>query len=198
MAVAMAKIVKRTDDENLVLRARTDAETLGQLYDIYYEPIFRFCLCRVFHRETAEDITSGVFLAVARQMSGFKGRTKSDFGNWLYRIAANHANAHIRKTWRRKQLFAKAAKPIAAAKSSTTDDLPSLNWPMLYAAILKLKPRQQTVIILRFFQNMEFDQIAKIVKARPATVRVSLHRTLRKLKTHLQTIASGGKENVRD
>ena len=191
MVGVMAKIATRTNNDDLVRQAGTDAEALGQLYDLYYDQIFRFCLCRLFSREAAEDITSVVFLTAARGISSFRGRTQRDFGNWLYRIAANHANSYIRKTSRRKQLFEEAARMMQSRRTNSTDHTLRLDWPILYAAILKLKPKHQTIIILRFFADFEFEQIAKIVRARPSTVRVTLHRILRKLRGHLQSITDG-------
>jgi len=191
MVGVMAKFTTRTNNDDLVRRARTDAEALGQLYDLYYDRIFRFCLCRLFSREAAEDITSIVFLTVARGIAGFKGRTQADFRNWLYRRAANHANSHIRKTSRRKQLFEKAARMMQIRSTNRADNSVELDWPALYAAILKLKPKHQTIIILRFFENLEFEEIGKIMKVRPSTVRVRLHRILRKLRNHLQSIIDG-------
>ena len=186
MVGAMAKIVKRTDIDDFVLRARTEADALGQLYELYYERIFRFCVHRLFIKEVAEDVTSTVFLEVARRIRNFKGRTEQDFRNWLYAIAANQANAYIRKTSRRKQLLAKAAAPAVLLRKNEAAG--ELDWPRLYAAILKLKPEHQTLITLRFFENLEFEQIAKILDAREATVRVTLHRILTKLRNHLQTV----------
>lgn len=188
----MAKIVKPTDTDDLVTRARTDADALGRLYDLYYDRIFRFCVCRVFHRETAEDVTSKVFLTVARRISTFTGQTKSDFGNWLYAIAANHASSYIRKASRRKELFAKAAAAMIASRPQNTQEQAKLDWPMLYSAVFRLKPKQQTIVILRFFENMEFEQIAKVVGSRPTAVRVALHRALKRLRNHLQDSAEDG------
>ena len=186
MVGAMAKIVKRTNADDLILRARTDADALGQLYELYYERIFRFCVHRLFIKEVAEDVTSTVFLEVARRIRTFKGRTEQDFRNWLLRIAANQANAYIRKTSRRKRLLAEAASSMTAA---AIDNSREPDWPRLYTAILKLKPEHQTIITLRFFENLDFEQIAKILNAREATVRVTLHRILTKLRNHLQTIS---------
>jgi len=98
MVGAMAKLVQRTEDNDLVLRAKTEAEALGRLYELYYERIFRFCVYRLFNKEIAEDVTSAVFLNVACWMRSFKGRSEQDFRNWLYAIAANQANAYIRKS----------------------------------------------------------------------------------------------------
>jgi RNA polymerase sigma-70 factor (ECF subfamily) len=165
-----------------------DADALGQLYDLYYERIYQFCVHRLFNREIAEDVTSTIFLQVARQIRGFAGRTEKDFRNWLYAIAANNAKAYIRKTSRRKQLLAEAASSVA---NSDTNCAAELDWPRLYAAILKLKPKHQTIITLRFFENMEFEQIGKIINARQATVRVMLHRILKRLRNHLQAVLNG-------
>ena len=179
----MAEIARQTENDFLVIRARTDAEALGQLYELYYERIFRFCVHRLFYKEVAEDVTSVIFLQVARQIKGFAGRTETDFRNWLYAIAANHANSYIRKTSRHQRLLAQ----MPSAKASEADCSDRLDWPALYKAILKLKPKHQTIITLRFFENMDFKQIANIINAREATVRVTLHRILKKLKAHLQS-----------
>lgn len=193
MVGTMAKIVTRDDNDDLVLRARTDAEALGRLYELYYDRILRFCVYRLFDKEIAEDVTSAVFLAVARQIGGFAGRTEADFRNWLYRITANKTNAYLRKTSRRNKLLAQAGRSMTAIDTNNTDDSLKPDWPSLYHAILKLKPKQQTIVTLRFFENLDFDQIGKVLDTEPATARVTLHRALAKLRNHLQSTANGGK-----
>ena len=94
----MAESISPGDADKLVVRARTDAVALGRLYELCYERIFRFCVHRLFCKEIAEDVTSTVFLEVARRIRAFPGQTEQDFANWLYAIAANQTNAYIRKT----------------------------------------------------------------------------------------------------
>src|SRR4030042_4434207 len=103
MVAIMAKPVEQTAYDELVVLAKSQAGALGRLYELYYERIFRFCVHRLFNKATAEDVTSSVFLTVARTMCQFKGSTAQDFRSWIYPIAANQANAHIRKTVRRKR-----------------------------------------------------------------------------------------------
>jgi RNA polymerase sigma-70 factor (ECF subfamily) len=191
MVGAMAKLVQQTEDNDLVIRAKTQAEALGRLYEIYYERIFRFCVHRLFNKEIAEDVTSAVFLQVARGIRGFKGRSEQDFRNWLYAIAANQANAYIRKTSRRKKLLAEAAGSMAPATAGSTDASFEPDWPRLYAAILRLKPQHQTIVTLKFFENFSYEQIAQILDVQEATVRVTLHRILNKLRNQLQTVYDG-------
>jgi len=185
MVAIMAKPVEQTAYDDLVVLAKTQAGALGRLYELYYDRIFRFCVHRLFNRTTAEDVTSSVFLTVARTMRDFKGCTEQDFRSWIYTIAANQANAHIRKTMRRKRLMENVVvhwredEEASAAWSS-------LDWPTLYAAIQELKPEHQTILTLRFFENMDYDEIGRVVDARPATIRVTLHRTLRRLQEVLR------------
>ena len=191
MVGAMAKLVERTEDNDLVLRAKTQAEALGRLYEMYYERIFRFCVHRLFNKEIAEDVTSAVFLQVARGIRGFKGRSEQDFRNWLYAIAANQANAYIRRTSRRKKLLAEAAGSTRPATAGSADISSEPDWPRLYAAILKLKPQHQTIVTLRFFENFSYEQISQILDVKEATLRVTLHRILNQLRNQLQTVFDG-------
>ena len=191
MVGAMAKLVQCSEDNDLVLRAKTEADALGRLYEMYYERIFRFCVHRLFNKEIAEDVTSAVFLQVARGLRGFKGRSEQDFRNWLYAIAANQANAYIRKTSRRKKLLAEAAGSMRPARAGCADTSFEPDWPRLYAAILKLKPQHQTIVTLRFFENFSYEQIAQILDVKEATLRVTLHRIINQLRNQLQTVFDG-------
>jgi RNA polymerase sigma-70 factor (ECF subfamily) len=190
MVGVMAKTIRQTEDDDLVVQAQTDADALGRLYEMYYERIFRFCIHRLFYREVAEDVTSTVFLEVARRIRSFRGRTEQDFRNWLYAVAVNQANAHIRKSSRRRRLFARAAESLSAS-SRETNGLSELDWPRLYAGILALRPEHQTIVTLRFFENLPFEQIAQILDITQTTARVTLHRALNKLRENLQKSFEG-------
>jgi RNA polymerase sigma-70 factor (ECF subfamily) len=191
MVGAMAKLFKLTEDNDLVLKAKTQAEALGRLYEMYYDRVFRFCVCRLFNKEIAEDVTSAVFLHVARGIRSFKGQSEQDFRNWLYAIAANQANAYIRKTSRRRKLLAEAAGSMKPATVESIDMSSEPDWPRLYAAILKLKPQHQTIVTLRFFENFSYEQISQILNVKELTLRVTLHRILNQLQNHLTSVFDG-------
>jgi RNA polymerase sigma-70 factor, ECF subfamily len=194
MVAIMAKPVEQTAYDDLVVLAKTQAGALGRLYELYYDRIFRFCVHRLFNRATAEDVTSSVFLTVARTIRDFKGRTEQDFRSWIYTIAANQANAHIRKTVRRKRLMNNVVVHRSEDEVSADDGSgpwSRLDWPTVYAAIQELKPEHQTILTLRFFENMDYDEIGRVMDARPATIRVTLHRTLRRLQEVLRGDSDG-------
>lgn len=178
-----------------ILRARTEADALGQLYELYYDRMYRFCVHRLFTREAAEEVTSTIFLQMAQSMGRFSGRSEEDFRCWLYAIAANQVNAYIRKAVRHKRHWVEVARR-AAADRSTADGGDDADWPRVYRALLKLEPGHQNLVTLRFFENLSFEEIGKILNAPAATLRVTLHRVLKKLRADLQGAEHGGVGNA--
>jgi len=71
-----------------------------ELFRRHYDRVFRYCVHRLFNRHIAEDVTSTVFLKVVENLSKFRG-DEDDFRNWLYRVATNQINQHLRKAKRR-------------------------------------------------------------------------------------------------
>ncbi|MHC4744503.1 MAG: RNA polymerase sigma factor, partial [Planctomycetota bacterium] len=89
------------DEARLIAQARSDPEAFIELYRRYYDAIFRYCVHRLFERALAEDATSQVFLKAVEHFGRFKGDA-GQFRGWLYRIAGNVANEHLRKAARRQ------------------------------------------------------------------------------------------------
>jgi RNA polymerase sigma-70 factor, ECF subfamily len=173
--------------DELVLRARTDRDALGQLYDRHYPGVLRYCIHRLFERGAAEDVTSTVFLEVARQVRSFTGKTEQDFANWLYAIATNQTNAHIRTVLRHRELLGQAARKQQIRLCVNRDQQVELRlgWSRLYEAIAALRPREQAIITLRSFEDLPYERIATVVGVSVATARVVYHRALKKLRASL-------------
>jgi RNA polymerase sigma factor (sigma-70 family) len=115
----------------------------------------------------------------------FDGTTHADFRRWLFRIASNAINAHVRQARRRQELWQAAARDGSARAQRAGDALPMferLDWPAVYQAILELAPREQTILTLRFFADLPHDEIAAVVGANPAAVRTALSRILDRLR----------------
>lgn len=189
MVDAMAKRLQENEHLGIVVRARNDAAALGALYDKYYERIYRFCVHRVYCKTTAEDITGSTFLAVAAKIGEFGGETEGEFHAWVYAIAANHANSYIRKSLRQRQLLKTNASIIIKQDQHSQSSSP--DWPAVYSAIRKLKPLSQTIITLRYFEDLTCEQIAKVVDKKPSAVRVILHRSIKALRKQLKTVSDG-------
>jgi RNA polymerase sigma-70 factor (ECF subfamily) len=172
-------------DDGLAVRARTDRAAFGQLYDRFYPRIARYCLRRLFDRTIAEDVTSEVFLSVVTNFRSFPGWTETDFCRWLFRIATNAVNSHLRQFRRRKELWKAAAlgrrwEQEGSGTSSAGQELS--DWPAVYQAVLELDERDQTILMLRFFGDCSHEEIAGVVDATPGAVRTALSRSLSRLR----------------
>jgi RNA polymerase sigma-70 factor (ECF subfamily) len=175
---------KEASDGQLIARARSDPAAFVQLYRRYYDAIFHYCAHRLFERTAAEDVTSQVFLKAVENFGRFNGNGQQ-FRNWLYRIATNAVNNHLRKTARRDSLL-KTAREQANSQAVDCGDS-SERLALLREAVLALKPRYQTIITLRFFENLKLTEIAEVLGSSPGTVRSQLARALAKLRKVLAT-----------
>lgn len=175
---------KAANDGQLIAEARSDPAAFVQLYRRHYDAIFRYCVHRLFERHIAEDITAEVFLKVVENLHRFKG-SKQQFRNWLYKIATNAANDHLRKTARRDGLLKGARQQIGSQIADCRETSEKLAF--LREAMFSLKPRYQTIITLRFFENLKLTEIAEVLASNPGTVRSQLARALTKLRKILAT-----------
>lgn len=178
--------------DELVIGARTSPDALARLYEEFYSRILTYCLRRLYKHQAAEDATSEVFLAVAKHIGTFDGTTLSQFTNWLYTIATNQCNAYLRKAIRQEQLLPEVANENCVAPKNNPEEY-EISWPQLYYAIRQLKPEQQSIIMLRFFEKISYKEIAAILQMNAITVRVNMNRTLHQLKKLLATpLPEGG------
>lgn len=169
----------------LVVAARTDREAFGRLYEVYYERILGYCIRRLNDRAAAEDACSDTFLFVARKVSTFRGDKEEDFRRWVYRIATNQVNAHLRRKLRRKKLWDSAIQEKRLPVNSSTnsrDSHQSLDWSIVHQALQRLSVKEQTIVTLRLLEEISHDEIALIMKLRPGTVRVVYSRAIKKLR----------------
>ena len=175
---------KAVDGKSLIIRARCDSRTFVQLYRCHYDAVFRYCAHRLFCRQLAEDVTSDVFLKVVENIRSFKGDEKQ-FRCWLYRIATNAVNNHLRKAARRNRILKLACEQANSHVIDCEESDEKL--AVLKKAVFSLRPRYQTIIILRFFENLKLTEIAEVLGSSPGTVRSQLTRALAKLRKFMAT-----------
>ena len=178
--------VSESEHVDLVQRACSDPDAFAQLYLMHYDNVFHYCVRRLFDRHSAEDVTSTVFFKVMHNLGSFDG-TAIDFRSWLLRIATNAVNDHLRDARRRSEAIGKVLESSRAESDFAIDcDQELLERKIiLKQALQSLKPKYQTVITLRFFENMKLTEIAACLGKKPSTVRSWLSRATAKLRDKL-------------
>lgn len=169
------------EDQMLVCAARQDTEAAGRLFDKYYSEILGYIYHCTFHSTVAEDLTSNVFLAVFRHLGRYRWR-QVPFRAWLYRIATNEVRMYWRRQKRIKTISLQpdddeyAAGPSAACSIEAAEE-----YRLLHKALLELRIKYRTVIILRYFENKAITEICEITATKEGTVKSQLHRGLARL-----------------
>jgi len=179
--------LSESEHTGLIQRACSDPDAFAELYLLHYKDVFYYCVRRLFDRHSAEDVTSVVFFKVMRNLNSFDGRA-TDFRSWLFRIATNAVNDHLRSAKRRADVVEKAVINTRAQSVFVIDCDEELleKKALLKRALLSLKPKYQTVITLRFFENMKLTEIAACLGKKPSTVRSWLQRATVKLRKKLE------------
>ena len=174
------------NERQLVLQAQSgNAEAFGQLYDAYMERIYRFIYFRVEDQQTAEDITSQVFLRAWNNLDRFRlGRTP--YLAWLYTIAHNAVIDHYRT---RKVTTAledvRLSQPDYAEVVENVIDN-EVEMKSIKSAMQTLTGDQQQVLMLKFIEGMSNDEIARHLGKREGAVRALQMRGLRALAKQLE------------
>jgi RNA polymerase sigma-70 factor (ECF subfamily) len=174
------------NERQLVLQAQAgNAEAFGQLYDAYMERIYRFVYFRVEDQQTAEDLTSQVFLRAWNNLDRFRlGGTP--YLAWLYTIAHNAVIDHYRTR--------KVTTPLEDVRLSQPDyaevvenDIDfAVEMRSIKSAMQTLTDDQQQVLTLKFIEGMSNDEIARHLGKRGGAVRALQMRGLRALAKQLE------------
>ena len=174
----------QADDELAERAIAGDAEAFGGLYDRYVDAVYRYVYYRVGDQAEAEDVTSDVFFKALRAMPRYQPR--QPFLAWLYRIARNSVIDRARRL-RPQVSFEDALRHASADRVVDPDALLDQlsDSTTLRAAIKRLTPLQQDVIILRYVEGLDTKEIGRIIGRRDGTVRGIEFRALGMLRSVL-------------
>jgi RNA polymerase sigma-70 factor (ECF subfamily) len=140
----------------------------------------RFALMNVGDFETAQDIVQEAFIRCWSSPNTPSNET--EFIRWLYRVIVNLARDHHRHEVRLGNL---PIPPILPADPTEQLARRAEDREVL-AALMTLSLRERQSIYLRYFEDLPFSEVARIMHSPQVTVRVLVHRSLAKLKRHLE------------
>ncbi len=178
------------DEESLVRRAQQrDPQAFTQLYEEYFDKIYRYVAIRIGNKTEAEDITQQVFVNALQSISSFRWKG-IPFSAWLFRIAHNQVVDYLRK--KTKQ----ATVPIDESKASSGSDPQwlveqNLDIEQLLSATKRLTEAQREVISLRFAGELPIAQAAKIMGKSQGAIKTLQHSAI----VALRKVLSVGLEN---
>lgn len=162
-----------------------DEKAFAALYELYFQKMYRFIFYRVGHKEAAEDLAEEVFVKVFGKLSSLAN--DKSFEGWLYQIARNLVIDYYRE---KKSNVALEEVENTLEYETNVVDIVSLkqDQTILLRLLKELTSDQQTVIKLKFFEDLDNEEIAAITGKEEGAIRVIQHRAITKLQELIKNL----------
>jgi RNA polymerase sigma-70 factor (ECF subfamily) len=200
------------EEKLIVERAQAgDKDAFAEIYDFYIVKIFRFVYLKTNSKETAEDLTSDVFLRYWQYIENSKNKGKEKGGNsstssteiekigsFLYKIARNL----IIDFYRKKEIITTEIDREIRDKISDQrqDILANISRKQdieeLREALSCIKDEYREIIILKYVEDLSTAEIAEITEKSASSVRVQLHRAIKSLERVMMSRREAKERNL--
>ena len=190
-------------DVQLMLDVKAgDQQSFELLLQRYRTPLVNFLYRMVRSREQAEDLAQEVFLRVYRAREDYEPSAK--FTTWLFRIATNLALNSLRDHRYQKLEISMDAPIVANAEDGdermmeVADEHPDIEQhlveesrkKMIRHAIEKLPEKQRAAVLLHKYQELDYSEIAKVLRCSESALKSLLFRAYETLRVELAPLVA--------
>jgi RNA polymerase sigma-70 factor (ECF subfamily) len=177
-------------DEELMLEyQKGQGRAMDELLMRYKNPVYRFALRLCMNEAEAQDIAQETFLRVHQYRGQYRPIGK--FSTWLFGIAHNVAVSKFRKDkrfvfWPRRADDPDEMVDIESTDPSPTEVLEKSDFEsVLKKCVQSLPLLQKEALVLREYESLDYEEIARILNKSLGTVKTLIHRARQSLKTKL-------------
>ena len=176
---------ERSDLEIVEGVRRSNEADFKVLYQRYFQRVYSFVYPRVRNRADAEEVVQEVFTAVYRSIEAYSGR--SSLAAWIYGIAKNTVNNHVRRAVAHQRRIERAEPELVRCAQSLDSCTPEerLNLHRCEEAIQQrlasVSEWQARAFVMRHVDDLPIDEISRRVSRSNDAVRSSLYRVKKML-----------------
>lgn len=157
-----------------------DSECFAQVVDLFGGRCYGYFYRLTGDRDLSDELLSELFLKLVEKIGSYKG---GSFESWLFRIASNIFHDHLRGKKRQKKLIeGRRAELESQPTESARSDLTGWKLDKLQTQLNRLDPDTRELILLRYYSEMSFKEIAAMRSEPIGTALSKLHRGLKKLR----------------
>ena len=168
-------------EQLLLLRCQIgDKDAFAELIERYERPLRYFINRLLDNSELTEDIFQDTWLTVIRRIHGL--REIDAFPAWLYRIARNKVYQQLRK----KRNISRLDENIAVQDHDEDNVFSGEDAAKVHKCLKELPPEYREVLMLRFLEQMSYEQIAQVLNCKLGTVRSRIYYAKIALKKELE------------
>jgi RNA polymerase sigma-70 factor (ECF subfamily) len=166
-----------------------DRDAFRALYDAYKDRVYSISLY-FFHGDqtAARDVTQEVFLKLMMNIAQFRG--DAAFSTWLYRLVVNACMDAARRRKSDAAISERSRMDLAEPGSQETELARAQMAKSVRAAVAALPPKFRIAVLLRYFDDLSYEQMAKALHCSMGTVASRLSRGHKMLAERLKGVAS--------
>ena len=173
--------IEAARQQTLILRCQLGSRSaLEELYLRFNQPL-GYYLRRLLNCDDSKDVEQEVWLAVIRRIGRL--RAPEAFVVWLYQIARSKA---INRLADRRALLSLEEQDLEIPVDDTEQEFTSDDVARVHGAMSQLSTAHREVLVLRFMENLSYEQIAEVIGCKLGTVRSRLHHAKLVLRNHLE------------
>jgi RNA polymerase sigma-70 factor (ECF subfamily) len=174
-----------TDKELLQLYFQGDNKNyaFNLIVRAYQEKLYWHIRRLVIDHEDANDVVQNVFIKAWKNLENFRG--ESELYTWLYRIATNESLTFLEQ--KKKRIFVDVeefGKHLEADSVGFEGDKIQLK---LQKAIALLPEKQRAVFLLKYYEEMTYEDMAKVLNTSAGALKASFHHAVKKIEKYLQS-----------
>lgn len=173
----------KLDESVIVHKAQQgDTQAFSQLVETYQGPVYRLILRMGLSPADAEEVAQEAFIAAWKGLPRFRGDSR--FSTWLYQLATHGAIDFLRREKRhRNTVDIDQCSELTDGENTPEKAAMAQSEAQGVAAALKeLSPEYREILLLRYMQELEYDEIARTLKLPAGTVKSRLNRAKAQLK----------------
>ena len=151
----------------------------------YQENVYWHIRRLVVSHDDAQDAAQETFVRIYRSFDQYRG--DCSFRSWIYRIATNEALRIISKRRQEVVSLESAATGVNLIQGDNYIDFDDKVAVKLQKAILTLPPKQQLAFNLRYYDELSFEEIARIADSTPTSIKASYHVAKEKIVKYMNS-----------
>lgn len=187
-------VIAHLNDNELVSRSLRERAFFGELVLRYEAKLSRYIARLGVHDpDDRDDVLQDVFIKVYKNLNNFD--QSLSFSAWIYRIAHNEAVSWYRRRKARPEGYLAAESDaiislISDDKASTPEENfdKDIDAKILLRELEKLDDKYRDVLVLRYFEHLEYEDISDVLKIPVGTVGTLVHRAKKQLRERLQKL----------
>ncbi|MHC4323447.1 MAG: RNA polymerase sigma factor [Planctomycetota bacterium] len=159
-----------------------DAKCFAQIVETYASRCYGYFYRLTGNNDISDELLSELFVKLVEKIGSYKG---GSFESWLFKIASNIFHDHLRSKQRRKKLLDAQKTEFDAGTTEPKQSDGELT-DKLQIQIRRLDEDTKELIMLRFYSQMSFKEIAQIRSEPIGTTLAKTHRALKKLRQYME------------